>query len=273
MSQAGFGASPGARSASRVLPALAFLRGRASRMATEPAPRGTVPDPDELLDTEIARLLSIASPRTVDGLLMAARGSSFMARAVVTRQGDALSLAVLLAGVAAVRRTGPEGQTFTVRLLRPGQVAGLRSLREDCPAMFGVVALTPVWIVLWPGAVVRRLAEQDTPFALALLDLAVGTPEPLIARLDEMTFDSARKRVAATLLSHEELLAARPPIVSRMDLAGLVGTSREMVGRVIRGLEAEGVVSRDGRAIAIRDRARLEREATAGGAPEDWLGA
>jgi len=39
-----------------------------------------------------------------------------------------------------------------------------------------------------------------------------------------------------------------PPILTRAHLSGLVGTSQEMTRRVLRQLEREGTIAREGRA-------------------------
>jgi CRP-like cAMP-binding protein len=211
-------------------------------------------------------VLAGASTRTLAALSLVARTSTFSARDNLVRQGDPLHVTVLLDGWVAVRRTSPEGRVFTLFLMRPGHVLGLGSVSRPGRSTFDLVALTRGRIATLPGADVRRLAEQDATLAVRLFDLDVGRSELIAHRLDEATFDHARKRLATILLSYEPLLTAASPIVSRADLAGLIGASREMLGSVIRALEAESVIAREGRRIAIRDRARLEREA-------DWAGA
>ena len=46
---------------------------------------------------------------------------------------------------------------------------------------------------------------------------------------------------------NRDLFFADPPVLSRSHLPALVGTSREMTGRVLRQLEREGMVARVGR--------------------------
>jgi CRP/FNR family cyclic AMP-dependent transcriptional regulator len=236
----------------------------AATSASDPAPIDPAPEP--LAGTDLEHVLAGASPQTLAALSLVARTSWFSARDSLVRQGDELRVTVLLDGWVAVRRTSPEGRVFTLFLMRPGHVLGLGSVSRPGRSTFDLVALTSGRISTLPGADVRHLAEQDATLAVRLFDLDVGRSELIAHRLDEATFDHARKRLATILLSYEQLVTAASPIVSRADLAGLIGASREMLGSVIRALEAEGIISREGRRIAIRDRARLEREA-------DWAGA
>ena len=49
------------------------------------------------------------------------------------------------------------------------------------------------------------------------------------------------------LARHRELFFGEPAVLTRAHLPGLVGTSREMTGQVLRQLEREGTVARVGR--------------------------
>jgi CRP-like cAMP-binding protein len=53
--------------------------------------------------------------------------------------------------------------------------------------------------------------------------------------------------VIRVLARHQDMFFGDPVILSRSHLPGLVGTSREMTGRVLRELEREGTVARVGR--------------------------
>lgn len=228
-------------------------------MALNPAPIGRTQEAEDA--GPLDRLLSGVSRTTVAALSMIARTSPFTARDVLVGQGDALPVMVVLDGWAAVRRTSPEGRVATLHLVRPGQVLGIESVARSRRSPFDLVALTAGRIATMPGTAVRRLAKEDPTLAVRLLDLAIGELGLIARRLDEATFDGARKRLATVLLVYEPLVTAPSPFISRADLAGLVGTSREMLGHVIRAMEAEGVIAREGRRIVVRDQVALEREA------------
>ena len=76
-------------------------------------------------------------------------------------------------------------------------------------------------------------------------------------RLDQATFEDARERLATVLLEYERFLVGLDPVLTRAELAGLIGASREMLGHVFRDFEARGIVRRTGRRIDILDRGAL----------------
>jgi CRP-like cAMP-binding protein len=105
----------------------------------------------------------------------------------------------------------------------------------------------------------RGLALQDAGLAVALLDLSAEYAMVLNMRLDERSFASARQRMAAILLRYGSVIFDTPhPVAQRADLAAMIGASRVMMYRTLRGLEADGLVTRDrGGGIRVLDEARL----------------
>ena len=90
----------------------------------------------------------------------------------------------------------------------------------------------------------------------------------LNVRLDEQSFGSARQRMAAILTRYgDAIFDTRHPVAQRGDLAAMIGTSRVMMYRTLRGLEADGLVKRHhGGGISIVDRERLARAGRRGAA-------
>ena len=75
---------------------------------------------------------------------------------------------------------------------------------------------------------------------------------------------SVRGRVARLIL---EQTAVHGDVIPRMltqeEMASRVGTVREVVGRALRGLAADGIIDFDRQTITVLDRARLTAEADA----------
>jgi Crp-like helix-turn-helix domain len=57
----------------------------------------------------------------------------------------------------------------------------------------------------------------------------------------------SRRRVLRMLARHQDLFFCDPPVLTRGHIPGLVGTTREMTGNVLRQLEREGIIAREGR--------------------------
>jgi len=213
----------------------------------------------------IAAALPGSNPESISLLAANARLREVGPGDLIFRQGDAIPLTLLLSGHAAFRRTTADGQLLFVGVAYPGEFFGMSSISATV-ASTEMVALTNAVALSWRGLDVRRLAETDARFALFVIDRLSLFATMLTEKLDGFLHQDAQRRVIRVLARHRDLFFSDPPVLTRTHLPGLVGTSREMTGRVLRALEREGVVARVGRAgLRLLDPRPLEalpREAT-----------
>jgi CRP-like cAMP-binding protein len=94
---------------------------------------------------------------------------------------------------------------------------------------------------------VRALAAADSALAFAAIDSMAVSLHATIERIEGFLHQDARRRVLRILERHRDLFFRDPAVLTRAHLPGLVGTSREMTGRVLRQLEQEGTIARFGR--------------------------
>jgi len=168
------------------------------------------------------------------------------------------------------RRVAETGQVRGALIAGPGYLGGLRSISEpDGEALYELVALSDGTWATWDPRLLRELALHDAGFAVGLLDLASDFAVVLNMRLDERSFEYARQRMAAILTRYGKVIFDTPhPVAQRADLAAMIGTSRVMMYRALRELEAGGLVERQrGGGINVLDEAGLARLITVA-APE-----
>jgi CRP-like cAMP-binding protein len=221
--------------------------------------------------SHVARLLPDADANTVRRLEEAARQQTFSRRDVLHARGMELPPFVVLDGHVMYRRVVETGQVRAALIAGPGYMGGLRSISDaDADALYELVALTDGAWATWDPRLIRELALQDAGLAVGFLDLAAEFAMVLNVRLDGQSFTSARERMAAILLRYgKAIFDTRHPVAQRGDLAAMIGTSRVMMYRTLRGLEADGLVEREhSGGIKILDEARLAELVTVA-APED----
>ena len=227
----------------------------------------------ESVGSHVARQLPSADAGTLRRLEHAARQQAFSRRDVLHARGMQLPPFVVLDGHVMNRRVVETGQVYAALIAGPGYLGGLRSISDpDAEALYELVALTDGTWATWDPGVMRQLALQDAGLAVGLLDLSSDFAVVLNVRLDERSFASARQRMAAILLRYGKVIFDTPhPVAQRADLAAMIGTSRVMMYRTLRGLEADGLVERQrGGGINILDEdglARLIEVAAPDGAP------
>ena len=203
----------------------------------------------------VAAVVAVAFPRarpeTQRALAVTAELVTFRPRETVVPQGDESRVGLVLEGYAAFRRTTVDGREVIPMVVSRGQLGPIMPI-ADRPFTADLLALSPGRIALWSGADVQTLAGDDAGFALDLLEHVLQAVEEIVERMDGLRYQNASRRVARVLDQHAELIFGEDGAVARTYLPALVGTSREMTGRVLRQLESEGVVERLG-----RDRLRL----------------
>jgi CRP/FNR family transcriptional regulator, cyclic AMP receptor protein len=162
------------------------------------------------------------------------------------QQGHPVALTLFITGYGAFQRTTVTGHQVTVGLANQGELFGITAVSSTISSV-DMVALTDCVVGSWPGETLRQLATMDPDLALDVIDRLALFLNILTEQVDGFLHQDARRRVMRVLVRHRDLIFADPPVVPRSHLPGLVGTSREMTGRVLRDLERAGIVARDGR--------------------------
>ena len=214
----------------------------------------------EPVGSHVERLLPGADASTLRRLERAAQQQTFSRRDLLHAMGIQLPPFVILDGHVIARRIAETGQVRAALIAGPGYFGGLRSISEpDGEALYELVALSDGTWATWDPRFVRGLALRDAGLAVGLLDHSSDFSVVLNMRLDERSFESARQRLAAILTRYGKAIFDTPhPVAQRADLAAMIGTSRVMMYRALRELEASGLVERQrSGGINILDAERL----------------
>jgi len=214
----------------------------------------------ESVGTHLARLLPKARADTLHRLEHGAQQQTFGTRDVLHASGIPLPPFLVLDGHVMDRRVAETGQVYAALIAGHGYLGGLRSISDrDGDAFYELVALTDGTWATWDPGFLRGLALEDGGLAVGLLDLSSDFAVVLNVRLDERSFENARQRMAAILTRYGKAIFDTPhPVAQRVDLAAMIGTSRVMMYRALRELEAKGLVKRErSGCIKILDAERL----------------
>jgi len=210
----------------------------------------------------LARLLPGADAGTLRRLESAAQMRTFSSRELLHPSKLKVLPFVILDGHVIARRVAETGQVYAALIAGPGYLGGLLSISDPgSDALYEMVALSDGTWATWDPRFVRELALEDAGLAVGLLDRSSDFTAVLSMRLDERSFESARQRMAAILSRYGKVIFdTSHPVARRADLAAMIGTSRVMMYRALRELEAEGLVKRQrGGGINILDAEGLAR--------------
>jgi CRP-like cAMP-binding protein len=212
---------------------------------------------DRLMDS-----LPGCRPETIRILAETARHRTVLPGEPIYRQGEPVPLTVIKRGYGAARRTTASGQEIVNGVAPAGELFGWSGV-ASAQSSVELVALTDCEVAQWPGPEIRPLAAADPGLALAAIDSMAASLHAAVELIEGFLHQDARRRVLRVLARHRKLFFGEPAVLTRAHLPGLVGTSREMTGRVLRQLEREGMIERFGRSgLRLLRPDRLESGAT-----------
>lgn len=204
-------------------------------------------------EAERGRLLAAGEPRR------------FRRHEVVCHEGDpGDSLHLILSGRLAVRVTTPLGDVATLSLLGAGESFGeLALLDPDARRTATIVALEPTQTLALRRSVLFALREQHPSIDRFLITTMAGYVRRLSAMVLEAMYLPVEQRVRRRLADLARIYggdAHRAEIhLTQDDIAHLAGTTRATANRVLRALEARGVLTLARGHIIVLDRAGLAR--------------
>jgi len=164
---------------------------------------------------------------------------------------------VIVAGLARVYVTAPDGRTMTIRYCRPGSMLGAASLfHRSFTLPASIQAVTDVQLLdLRPEAVARATRRRPAVAMCMLAELSERAMS-FLAEIPSGAFTTVPERVARHLLDlatgtqRGRTLIAR---VGHQELADAVGTVREMVVRALADFRRRGLVRTGRRKVVILD--------------------
>jgi CRP/FNR family cyclic AMP-dependent transcriptional regulator len=191
-------------------------------------------------------------------LRLAGRRRKFSRGEVVFHEGEAGdSLHRVTTGRFAARITTPLGDVATFSVHGPGEVFGLLAvLHPEARRTATVAALERAETLAIPRSAFVRLKAAHPAVASAVEQLLVEMLSASSSRLVEALYTPVHLRVRARLRELARIYGdvdAGPVTIplSQEDLAGLVGTTRETVNRVLQDEQERGTVTLARRRITI----------------------
>jgi CRP-like cAMP-binding protein len=192
--------------------------------------------------------------------------------AILFRQGDeADGVYCIQSGLIGLRRIMPTGDSALLRLCTTGVTVGYRALLSKAPHRNSAEALSPSVVCFIERSHVKRLLETHPQLGELFL-------QHCFCELDETEADYAKSmtlglkaRFLHVLLIFYERLGYQDEDdhyvvelpIQRLELASLVGARPESISRMVRSLEAEGLLQFDKRRVHFIDMEAVLREAGA----------
>ncbi|HLQ31208.1 MAG TPA: Crp/Fnr family transcriptional regulator [Chloroflexota bacterium] len=160
-------------------------------------------------------------------------------------------------------RTSPDGREQVLMLCGPGGAFNDVPVFDGGPNAAAAAAMERTSLYLIPSEHVRAAMKAHPDAALAVAKEFAGQLRVLASLVEDLSFRHVTSRVAKLLLDYADQPDRPGPRarLTQQDIAAMVGSVREVVGRSLAALEREGAIRIERARIVVADRDALRRMA------------
>ncbi len=195
-------------------------------------------------------------PSLLEALAKQGNSRTFRAQTILLNEGDeGSSLYIVIEGRLRAYASSPEGRDVVLSEHGPGEYVGELSLDGGTrSASVKTVEASTCCVV--QGAQMQAFMAEHPDFALHLSQKLTRMVRRLTEQVKSLALQDVYGRMVRLLMELSDPLGSERLVrekLTQQDIADRVGSSREMVNRVMKDLTTGGyVVTRDGRHVIVR---------------------
>ncbi len=229
--------------------------------------------PGSAIDWTALPLFQGLGSASIDRIQASARRRSYTAGEFIFREGDmSAGYFVLSGGMVRLYRANPEGRLHTLSLLRAPSAFNEVAAVDGETNPFNALSVTAVEVYVISHANVINLMAGERILMNNALQALAHLNRDYLERLEDMTFRTIPSRLAKLFLhesSYSDQFCETPSQLTQEEMAAILGTTREVVGRALRGLMNAGLLKKRGRYFYIADPDGLETLAETNDLPQN----
>jgi CRP-like cAMP-binding protein len=180
-------------------------------------------------------------------------------------EGDSVNgIYCITVGVCKLSKLSPNGKDQIVRLVKPGELLGQRSMISDEPANLSAVALEDMEVCFIPKSEVMNMFDNNNQFSMNMMKTICGDLKDASEHMVSISQKTVKERLAETLIYLDESFGKNKDgslriQLSREELAGMIGTATESCIRLLSDFNKIGLIELIGKKIVIKDLNKLKR--------------
>lgn len=202
-----------------------------------------------------------------EAIMMASSFRHFDAGQVIYVEGEPANFVYILErGWVKATRMTHEGREQGLLFLRPVEIFGDIAIFTETTYPGTTTALESVDVWAIPSLKLLELVQQYPDLALMIIRKLSQRILYYIGLVEDLSLRSVEARLAHTLLYHAELKNGQLVVPRRFwttfdEMAVRLGTVRDVLSRVIKSLEADGIIKVEKKAILLLDPKGLSERA------------
>ncbi len=168
---------------------------------------------------------------------------------------------IVVDGLVRNYRVNAEGRLHTLSLLRPPSTFNEVAAVDGRHNPFNAVAVTSAEVLVISHQNLLNLMASERTLLNNTVQALAHLNREYIERLEDMTFRTIPSRLAKLFLhetTYADQISETPSQLTQEEMASILGTTREVVGRALRGLLNAGLLRKKGRYVYVTDRDGLE---------------
>jgi CRP-like cAMP-binding protein len=159
-------------------------------------------------------------------------------------------------GVCKLSKLSSNGKDQIVKLVKPGELLGQRSMISDEVANLSAVALEDMEVCFIPKTEILGFFNQNNDFSMNVMKTICGDLKESDDHMVSMAQKTVKERLAETLLYLEDTFGKNEDQslriqLSREELAGMIGTATESCIRLLSEFNKDNLIEIVGKKITI----------------------
>lgn len=167
-------------------------------------------------------------------------------------------------GVCKMTKLSDNGKDQIVKLAKPGELLGQRSMISDEITNLSAIALEDMQVCFIPKSEIMGFFNENNQFSMNVMKTICEDLKEADIHMVAMAQKNVKQRLAETLLYLEENFGVNEDKslklqLSREELAGMIGTATESCIRLLSEFNKTGLIALIGKKITITDKSKLKR--------------
>lgn len=168
------------------------------------------------------------------------------------------------AGVCKMTKLSDNGKDQIIKIAKPGELLGQRSIISDETANLSAIAIEDMEVCFIPKTEILNFFNTNNEFSMNMMKSVCGDLKDADDHMVDMAQKTVKQRLAETLLYLEENFGINEDRtlklqLSREELAGMIGTATESCIRLLSEFNKTDLIELNGKKIKILDKSKLKK--------------
>jgi len=191
--------------------------------------------------------------------------NSYLKGDIIYHEGNRISGCYCVnKGILKIYKTGIEGKEQIIAFAQKGDIIGYRSILSGEPACTTAQVIDDALLCYIPSDILLSLVKSNSSFSLDLMQLTCKELNQANAYIKDIAQKTVRERLAEVLLMlkntfGEDAEGYLQIILTREDLANIVGTATESVIRLLSEFKSDNLIELSNKKIKIINKNALKK--------------